>query len=82
MAYILPNCFDHPGQLMTGNVRDVNIRVVPHPAMPIAPAKSGCFYTDDNPSLCRSWIGHILNNQWFCEFPVKRCSHSCTFRMA
>ncbi len=44
---------DRPRQFVARNMRQANVRVVPHPAMPIAPAEPGGLDLDDDAVLRR-----------------------------
>eukprot|EP01133_Synstelium_polycarpum_P028869 gene28868-biopygen24276 len=46
------------GKFMAGHVRQLDIGVVTHPAMPVAAAQSRCFDLDDNARRGRDRIGH------------------------
>ena len=63
---------------MPGHMRQLNIRIMPHPAMPIAPTKPGRFYPQDNTMFIRSWIWNVLDCWQFFEFIIDNCSHLAT----
>jgi hypothetical protein len=55
---------DDARQFVTGNVRWLNIRVVPNPAMPVA-AADACGHDFDNDAMCFGyWVGNIPELWW------------------
>ena len=60
-AHFLADLHDYPGQLVPGHVRQSDIRIVPHPAVPVAAADAVGFHLDDHAMRFRRWIGNVLD---------------------
>ena len=56
MSDIFPYRCDDTSKLMTRNVRDANIRIMPHPTVPVTEAESSRFDADDNTAIRRSRV--------------------------
>ena len=64
---------DNSGKLVSWHMRQANLRIVPHPAMPIATAQARCLDRNDRATSRGRGIRHFLNAQWFPE-RVVNCS--------
>ena len=53
--------FDYAGQLMPGNVRNPDVRIVSHPAVPVAAAHAGGHDPDDNAIGRGDRVRHLLD---------------------
>ena len=63
-AGFLANGFDHTGQFVPWHVWQMDVRIVPHPAVPVAPADAVRLHTDDDAIRRRRGIGDVLDGRW------------------
>ena len=52
---------DRSGEFMARHMRQPDVGVVPHPAVPVASAKSRCLHLDDHALRSRGRVGHVLH---------------------
>jgi hypothetical protein len=64
---VLSDSLNNSCQLVPGNMGKPDIRIMAHPAMPIAAAHSRCHYLDDNTMGLWRWIGDTHNSRRFRE---------------
>ena len=62
-GYVFPDLDNNPRHLMARYMRQRDIRIVSHPAMPVAHAKAGRLDSQDNATFRRDWVHHILDGQ-------------------
>ncbi len=60
---LLAGGFHHAGQLVTGHVRQADVRVVAHPAVPVAAAQAGGLHAQDHSARAGRRVGHVLDAQ-------------------
>ena len=51
---------DYAGQLVPRHVRQLDIRIMAHPAVPVAAAQACGLDLDDEPQLARARVGDLL----------------------
>ena len=64
--------FDDAGEFVTGNVREADVGVMSHPAMPVAPAESRRLYSNDDSADRWYRVRQFLDGHGSTEFPVYR----------
>ena len=72
MPHVLAGLDHDAGEFVPRHVRQFHIRVVPHPAVPIATANTVCFDLYHRAVIMRERVGHVLNFQWLAEL-LKDC---------
>ena len=70
---ILANSFDYAGKLMPWYMRQTNVRVMAHPAVPIAATQPRRFDRDHHPASRGFGVRQLLDAQWFPKCVVDRC---------
>src|SRR5690606_9894864 len=70
-----PGSHDHPGELVPRNVGQPYVRVMPHPAVPVAAAKPGRLDLDDNALGGGRGIRHCLDGWRLAELLENDGSH-------
>ena len=80
LADVGSGLFDYPGKLVPGNMGKVDVRVMPHPAMPVTPTDSGGLNPDDNSSGSRAGVGEGLNSEGAVKFPEEGSGHGANER--
>ncbi|MNE23122.1 hypothetical protein D3C80_1163650 [compost metagenome] len=72
---VLADCGDDAGEFVAGNMRQADIRIMPHPAVPVAAAEAGRLYLDDHAAIGRFRIGQGCDNRGLAEQFVKKRAH-------
>ena len=72
---ILSQGFDGASQLMTRHMGQGDIRVMPHPSMPVAAAQSRGCHLHKYPMVPGCGHGHILNGNGTLKCFIYGCSH-------
>ena len=61
LGYVRSDVLNHSGQLVARDMRQRNIGIVPHPAVPVTAADPGSLSSDDDASPGGRGVGHALN---------------------
>lgn len=78
-CHIFPNILNYAGEFMPWDMRQCNVRIMPHPPMPIAPTKPRCHYTNNYAVRGRCRVGHVLYREWAAKLIIYCCFHlDCT----
>ena len=77
-AYLGADSLDGARQLVTGYVGQVDVGVVPHPAVPVAAADAGGLHADDDAVRCRRGVRHVLDGQGLLKGFVYGSAHGCS----
>ena len=72
---VLADRGDDTGEFVAWNMRQANIRVMPHPAMPVAAAEACRFYLDDHATIGWLRIGQGCDDRGFAKSFVKKRAH-------
>ena len=75
-AHLRARGFDHPGQFMSGNVRQADVWVVAHPAVPVAPADAVGPDPHHHAVGRRCRIGHLAKSERSAELLVEDRPHA------
>ena len=67
---VCANRLDHSGKFMTRHMREANIRIMPHPAMPVASAQACSPDGDHHAAHGRFGIRQLLDTEWSAECAV------------
>jgi hypothetical protein len=63
MTNVTSDLDNYAGQFMTGDVWQMHIRIMPHPAVPVTAAQTTRSNRDDGSIRFRNRIGNVLNAQ-------------------
>ena len=77
-AHIFAHRGHNAGQLMPGHVRQMNIGVVPHPAVPVAAAQTGRHHLQDHTIWIRGRVRYLLNGEGLLKLFKDGCTHGYT----
>ena len=78
-GHVLADGFDDPGQFVTWNMGQPDIRIVAHPAVPVAAADAGCLDPDNDAMGFRRRIGNGRQFRGLGERLVEHGLHGVSF---
>jgi hypothetical protein len=75
--YLRADLDDLASELVPRDVRQDDVRIVPRPGMPVAPAQAGCGDPDDGAVGRADGIGNLVYLRQFTEPLEQNCAHRC-----
>jgi hypothetical protein len=69
---------DRTGEFVTRHVRQRDVCVMPHPAVPVAPTHTSCFHLYHGAGFRRRWVFDSTDIDRATKFLVNRSSHQVT----